>query len=324
MYGTLVHARRWTLAAAAAVVVMLGLPTRGHAQTITLCINPRHGTIVSIGGPCGGGQVELDFNMDGITGPAGPTGPQGPAGVPGVTGMQGGQGPQGPVGAPGPDGNIGPTGLVGPNGPTGPPGLAGFSAGPTGPIGATGPTGPTGGTGVTGPNAFNTSILTGGNLGINVASAAGNRLGNALQTWFLGAGNGMDLQQLSEDVPLPGSWALGAPPTLTAAPATLSNLLVRVTVPPGGGDAYTFTVCVNDVCTQPLMCNIAGDAATIGGGAECSDTSHTVMINNGDQVSIQVTQVQGGIGSDPLSTADVSWSMLFRRFANGDEPGHGG
>ena len=46
MYGTLVHARRWTLAAAAAVVVMLGLPTRGHAQTITLCINPKHGTIV--------------------------------------------------------------------------------------------------------------------------------------------------------------------------------------------------------------------------------------------------------------------------------------
>ena len=98
MHGTLVHARRWAVSAAAAFV-MLWLPTIGHAQTITLCINVKTGKIVSIGGPCGGSQVELDFDMNGITGPAGPTGPQGSAGVPGVIGLQGGQGPQGAAGS---------------------------------------------------------------------------------------------------------------------------------------------------------------------------------------------------------------------------------
>jgi hypothetical protein len=321
MYGTLVHARRWTLVAAAAVVVMLGLPTRGHAQTITLCINPKHGKIVSIGGPCGGGQVELDFNENGITGPAGPTGPQGSAGVPGLIGLQGGQGPEGAAGAPGPAGDIGPNGVTGPNGPTGPPGLAGFDAGPTGPTGIQGPAGPTGGVGPTGPNAFNTSILTGGNLGENVAAAAGNQLGSSFPgPWFLGPANGMDLQQLSEDIPLPGSWC-PAPPTSGATPATLSQLRVHVTKPPGDGDeSLIFTVCVNDNCSLPLTCTI-GPFPDSAGGSACSDTFDTLSIANSDQVSIRVVET----GALEFTAADVSWSMLFRRYANGDQPpGTGG
>jgi len=314
MHGTLVRARRWTLAAAATFVVMLGLPTMGHAQTTTLCINRKAGKIVNIGGPCGGGQVELDFNTDGVTGPAGPTGPQGPAGVPGAIGMQGGQGPEGAMGAPGPDGDIGPNGVTGPNGPTGPPGLAGFDAGPTGPTGVQGPTGAQGGTGPTGPNAFNTSILTGGNLGIDVATAAGNQLGGSALTYFLGPANGMDLQQLSEDVPLPGSWQ-PAPPASGATFAQLSQLRVHVTKPPGsdGDEFLIFTVCINDNCVQPLSCTIDTPASNdSAGGAECSNLG-SLSISNSDQVSIQVTQSAAPAGTE------VSWSMLFRRYANGDE-----
>jgi hypothetical protein len=323
MHGTLVHARRWAVSAAAAFV-MLWLPTIGHAQTITLCINVKTGKIVSIGGPCGGSQVELDFDMNGITGPAGPTGPQGSAGVPGAIGLQGGQGPQGAQGAPGPAGDIGPNGVTGPNGPTGPPGLAGFDAGPTGPTGIQGPTGPTGAVGPTGPNAFNTSILTGGDLGVDVASASGTQLIKTAATWYLGPANGMagpatgvspTVQQLSEDVPLPGSWC-PAPMAPGATNATLSQLRVHVTAPPGDGDEFLiFTVCVNDNCSLPLTCTI-GTTPDSAGGSACSNTSVNLPIKNSDQVSIQTVET----GTQEFTTAEVSWSMLFRRYANGDEP----
>lgn len=339
MEGTLIQARRWVVGAVAAFV-MLWLPTIGHAQTVTLCIKTRTGQIVSITPPCGGGQVELDFNMDGVVGPAGPTGPQGAAGVLGMVGNPGGPGAQGAGGAPGPDGAIGPTGPTGLNGPTGPPGLAGFDAGPTGPSGVTGPTGPTGVTGPTGPNAFNTTILTGGDLGVDVASASGTQLTKGglgvITTWYLGPGNGMagpapgvspTVQQLSEDIPLPGSWcpsSTGFPsPNPGATPATLSQLRVHVTAPPGDGDEFlAFNVCVNDVCTGPLACTIGApnpSGPDSAGGSECSNTSVNLPINNSDHVSIQVIET----GLQEFTTAEVSWSMLFRRYANGDEaPNH--
>lgn len=314
MHGTLVHARRWTLGAAAAVVVMLGLASTGNAQTVTLCINMKKGTIVSIGGPCGGGQVNLTFDQNGVQGPAGPTGPQGPAGLPGATGAPGGIGPQGAQGAPGQAGDIGPVGILGPVGPTGPPGLAGFDAGPTGPSGATGPQGATGPVGPTGPNAFNTSILTGGDLGVDVASASGTQLVKAAATWYLGPGNGMATQQLSEDVPLPGSWC-PAPPASGATPATLSQLRVHVTAPPGDGDEFlVFNVCVNDNCSSPLLTCTINTLDSVG-GSRCFG-SGIQPIANGDQVSIQVVET----GLQEFTTAEVSWSMLFRRYANGDEP----
>jgi len=325
MHGTLVHARRWAVSAAAAFV-MLWLPTIGHAQTVTLCIKLKGGKIVNIGGPCGKGQVELDFNMNGITGQAGPTGPQGPAGVPGVIGLQGGPGPQGAEGSPGQAGDIGPNGVTGPNGPTGPPGLAGFNAGPTGPSGIQGPTGVQGGVGPTGPNAFNTSILTGGDLGVDVASASGTQLISTAATWYLGPANGMagpatgvspTVQQLSEDIPLPGSWC-PAPNAPGATDATLSQLRVHVTAPLGDGDeSLVFTVCVNDNCglLPALTCTI--NAADSAGGSACSTGPFASLpIKNSDQVSIQAVE----IGSQEFTTAEVSWSMLFRRYANGDEP----
>ena len=315
MHGTLVHARRWTLGAAAAVVVMLGLATNGHAQTVTLCIKLRTGKIVSVGGPCVGGQVNLNFNQNGVDGPVGPTGPQGPAGIPGAIGAPGGQGSQGATGSPGQAGDIGPNGILGPVGPTGPPGLAGFDAGPTGPSGATGPGGATGPTGATGPNAFNTSILTGGDLGLDVASASGTQLVKAAATWYLGPANGMtdSTSQLSEDVPLPGSWCPA--PSSPALGATLSQLRVHVTAPQGDGDEFlVFNVCVNDNCSSPLLtCMI--DAADSAGGSACLGAG-IQPIANGDQVSIQVLET----GVQEFTTAEVSWSMLFRRYANGDEP----
>jgi Collagen triple helix repeat (20 copies) len=319
MHEILIHARRWALGVVA-VLVMVWLPTIGYAQTTTLCVNAKTGKIANIGGPCTGKQVDITFLTDGVAGPTGPAGPAGPTGPQGIAGVTGGMGPMGPQGPVGPAGLVGPVGPTGPTGPTGPPGLTGLvgATGATGPTGLTGVVGPTG---ATGPAAFNTSVLTGGNLGFNVASAAGNRLGGSPATvWFLGAGNGMDLQQISEDIPLPGSWQ-PIPPAPGAASAMLSQLEVRVTAPPGSGNAWTFKVCVNDNCSIPgaLSCFITGP--TVAGGFTCSDLSHTVSIANADQVSIQVTQVSAlpPIGS-PLNPADVSWSMLFSRYANGDEP----
>lgn len=361
MQGTLIQARRWAVSAVAAFV-MLWLPTIGHAQTTTLCITTG-GHVVNIGGPCGRHQVQLTFLTAGVPGVAGPAGPQGPAGVQGTvgpvgptgtagiegskgqqgaTGDPGLQGPMGPVGVPGPDGLIGPNGATGPTGPTGPPGLTGV-VGATGVVGPTGLRGEMGPTGPTGPAAFNTSVLTGGNLGDNVGTASGNRLGGSSSAvWFLGPANGMDAMQTSEDIPLSGSWAPaatapGVPPG--SAFATLSDLQVRVTAPPGSTDAFVFTVCVNhngiDNCSvlDTLTCAIAGSGTTIGtgkslippgpavGGATCEDTTDTVSISNTDQVSIQVTQVEGPVGGGLLDTADVSWSMLFSRYANGDDTG---
>jgi hypothetical protein len=337
MYEIVIHARRWALGAVAAVLVMLlGLPAIGDAQTTTLCVNTKNGKIANIGGPCTGKQVDVTFLTGGVQGPtgaAGPSGPSGAQGIAGITGPMGAMGPQGPVG---PGGFVGPVGPTGPTGPTGPPGLTGI-VGATGATGPTGPTGAVGPTGATGPAAFNTTVLTGGNLGFNVATADGNRLGGANGIlWFLGAGNGMDggclptdptcvTHQISEDIPLPGSWAPaatapGVPPG--SAFAKLSNLLVRVTAPPGSVDAFVFTVCVNDNCpSSNLTCAIAGSGTGITGGATCSDTNplHNVSISNADQISIEVMQVVPPVGGVPVNPADVSWSMLFSRYANGDE-----
>jgi hypothetical protein len=353
MQGTLIHARRWAVSAVAAFV-MLWLPTIGHAQTITLCITSG-GHIKNINGTCTKGQTQLSFLMNGLPGVAGPAGPQGPAGVQGTNGpagptgtagiegskgaqglpgLGGPTGPGGPSGVPGPDGPLGEMGPTGPDGPTGPPGLAGFFAGPTGSTGLQGPTGAQGPTGPTGPNAFNTTVLTGGNLGFDVAQAVGDHLGvSPFTTFFLGAGNGMDAQQLSEDIPLPGSFAPiatapGVPPG--SAFAQLTNLLVHVTAPPGidGDEELVFTVCVNDNCALPgtLACTISipgggsgfadsGQGTNPGNGAACTDTGDILTINNSDQVSIQVVQ------ASPFMQADVSWSMLFSRYANGDDNG---
>lgn len=341
MQGTLIHARRWAVSAVAAFV-MLWLPTIGHAQTTTLCITTG-GHIVNIDGTCGRHQTQLSFLTAGVPGAAGPAGPQGPAGLQGTvgpvgptgtagiegskgqqgaTGDPGLQGPMGPVGVPGPDGLIGPNGATGPTGPTGPPGLTGIQ-GATGVVGPTGERGETGPTGPSGPDGFNATVLTGGNLGLDVATGSGNELGEAGVLWFLGAGNGMDAVQSSEDIPLPGSWqkvGLAGSSGGGAAAGTLSNLLVRVTAPPGSTDAFVFAVCVNDVCNIPttLTCAIAGSGTTITNGNVCSDTVDTVSINNSDQVSIQVTQVLGPVGGLPLNPSQVSWSMLYSRFANGD------
>jgi hypothetical protein len=340
MQGTLIHARRWAVSAVAAFV-MLWLPTIGHAQTpptITLCITTG-GHIKNINGTCGKHQVELMFLQNGVPGVAGPTGPAGVAGPSGSIGVQGPTGPQGGQGVPGPDGPLGEMGPTGPNGPTGPPGLAGFFAGPTGPTGDTGPAGAQGPTGATGPNAFNTTLLTGGNLGFNIADAVGDHLGvSPFTTFFLGAGNGMDAQQLSEDIPLPGSFE-PIPPASGATNAQLTNLLVRVTNAPGtdGDEALVFNVCVNDNCATGFGCTInipsgtapmlgtpsSGQGTATGNGAACSTPAFSsLQISNGDQVSIQVVQSSPAFPDHPILQSDVSWSMLFSRYANGDE--HGG
>ncbi len=343
---TIGHAQTTTLCiTTGGHIKSIGGPCGKHQVQLTFLTN-------GVPGAAGPAGPQGPAGIQGTNGPVGPTGTagiEGSKGAQGVAGLTGPTGVQGPAGVPGPDGPLGEMGPTGPNGPTGPPGLAGFYAGATGVTGPTGLQGPTGPTGPTGPNAFNTSILTGGNLGINVASAVtecidgatppclpgmrvlssiGNRLGDpdgSDDTFYLGAGNGMDLNQLSEDMPLPGSWMPAINSSGMSVPipggtlGQLSQLRVHVTAPPDidGDEFLIFNVCVNDNCSQNLSCEIiAGPTPNdSAGGAQCSDTSDIVKIHNNDQVSIQVTQ------STPFNEADVSWSMLYSRYANGDESG---
>jgi hypothetical protein len=64
-----------------------------------------------------------------------------------------------------------------------------------------------------------------------------------------------------------------------------------------------------------LTCTI-GTTPDSAGGSACSNTSVNLPIKNSDQVSIQTVET----GLQEFTTAEVSWSMLFRRYANGDEP----
>lgn len=125
---------------------------------------PAHGAVLNIidpvtGSPAGG-QLEISWNVQGLTGPQGPTGTQGPNGPQGPQGVAGPQGPQGTPGAglalasvsPGDDGlaqggisiTDGQQDVVFlANGPLGPQGTQG-PGGPQGPQGPTGPQGPPG------------------------------------------------------------------------------------------------------------------------------------------------------------------------------------
>ncbi len=75
----------------------------GETTRIHSCINNSSGTIHIVGadGACNSNEMAVDWNIEGLPGPAGPDGPQGEPGS---------QGPIGPVG---------PQGLQGPQGPSG-------------------------------------------------------------------------------------------------------------------------------------------------------------------------------------------------------------
>src|SRR5262249_3046717 len=74
---------------------------------------------------------------------------------------------------------------------------------------------------------------------------------------------------------------------------TLSKLRIFLTGDPGTGDSYTFTVPrdppgVTGPSNTTITCTISGNSAT-----SCEDTTHSVVFEAGDAVSILATETGG-------------------------------
>src|SRR5260370_26496723 len=103
---------RWIVGTtAAAMLFMAALPSNGHADTLTICIN-NNGKIKGINVNCGS-MTSLTWETIGAKGDTGPEGVDGPPGFAGPGGASGNQGIKGA------------TGTQGANGPTGAPGTTG-------------------------------------------------------------------------------------------------------------------------------------------------------------------------------------------------------
>jgi hypothetical protein len=230
-------------------------------------------------GPEGATGVQGPEGATGDQGDEGATGPQGPEGATGVQGPEGATGDQGDDGATGPQGPIGATGVQGPEGATGAQG----DEGATGPTGATGPQGPTGATGATGPagaDGVSSSVIGGAALDIKRANTTyvglfGSPTGSASTTESL--------------VQLP----------LQAG--TISHLYIKLSANQAVASAtYTFHVRLNGANTG-ISCVIST------GQSSCSDTTNSVAVTDGDQLSVSsvpsVTQ--------PTDNLDIVWMSRF-------------
>ena len=115
MTGLSVRARRGACAGLLAAVGSVAVATAvsahgGDAALIHSCVKSGNIRIVGANDTCKDTETPLDWNVQGVPGPAGP---QGPVGL---------TGPAGPAGATGPAGSPGPAGPAGPVGPAGPAG----------------------------------------------------------------------------------------------------------------------------------------------------------------------------------------------------------
>jgi hypothetical protein len=133
---------------ALATVTAVSASPADTAPTIHACVNNSSGTIfvVSATTACNNNSMAINWNSQGVQGPAGPAGPVGP------------QGPVGPAGPIGPKGDTGPAGPTGAQGPTG-------AAGAIGPAGPAGPTGAQGAAGTQGPGSTYTIVWFDGGAG---------------------------------------------------------------------------------------------------------------------------------------------------------------
>jgi collagen triple helix repeat protein len=296
MHLSLRHARRAMLGAAAAALFVTGLPSAGHADTLSLCIG-QLGKIVEVNNPddCFPPKRLITWDSDGVPGATGPQGPAGEQGNPGATGAAGPQGPQGPVG---PTGAVGGTGATGDTGPQGPTGATG-AQGPQGLQGAQGPQGPVGLPGTNGTNGTNGTqefLLVGGDLGFDVQIFNAEELENsgALSATntplFYGPGNGVDNILESEAVPIDS--------------ATAGQLEVQTTEVPGPGQSYTFNLCINKNCNTGVTCFI-----NLPGLTECSDLIDTQAYNQGDTIALEA------IASSGAAVTEVKWSVVMTQTA---------
>jgi Collagen triple helix repeat (20 copies) len=234
---------RWIVGStAAAILFMAAIPSVGHAETVTICIN-NQGRIKGINVSCSGTSLtwetvgpQGDQGPDGVDGPPGFAGPQGAAGPPGIAGTNGSQGLVGPTGD---------SGIAGPPGDKGPPGFQG-NPGIEGPIGNKGLTGPPG---IAGGSEVNKTYLTGGTLG-DLGKDMGVELSglNSIigQVLAMGPGNGSDNGSDTVQVPVNDS-------------GTAYNLFVSTDNHPGSSLNgtplnYFFFLCKNSFVGT---CNVA-------------------------------------------------------------------
>ncbi|MGH7812608.1 MAG: hypothetical protein ACREQI_01210 [Candidatus Binataceae bacterium] len=189
-----------------------------------------------------------------------------------------------------------------------------------GPGGGVGPTGPMGPTGPAGGSGFNATVLTGGNLGHTIASAAGAQIdqsAGSLTDLFVGIANGASAtSQPSVDVELPGAGANCTAQGGTAGSTTsgtLEQLFVRTDVAPGAPQTYNVAVCVNDICSATFQCTIPSGGTTCatcnGGVVPCAgNPGPQLTVNDCDKVSLDIVPSQPG-----GTKADVSYSMIFKQ-----------
>jgi hypothetical protein len=161
--------------------------------------------------------------------------------------------------------------------------------------GVPGPTGPTGPTGVSGTQSF---LLVGGDLGFAVGAYDFTTFGYEFllgnlssippgnSPLYYGPGNGNDAIIESEAVPIDF--------------ATASTLTVETAIPPGAGQSYTFTLCINDNCDTPVTCTINVPTAT-----ECNDTVDTQDYKQGDTIALQ------GTATCCSNPTEVKWSVVM-------------
>lgn len=230
----------------------------------------------------------FEFTIDkrpAFNGPPGPTGPTGATGEPGPPGNPGEPGPPGSPGEPGAAGATGATGATGAAGATGPAGATG-ETGPTGPpgIGLVGPPGPTGPTGATGaPGAPGASRESG------IYTARVYALSDFTGTDFGGVSSFTVATPGEQDV------ALLSP----IFPIAASNLLVRLTVPPGSGGSRTIVVRADGIDTV-LTCTVGGVADT------CNSGSVVATIPGGSLLTLRFDNA----GTPAPADALVSWSFV--------------
>ena len=285
------------------------------------------------GGPTGGTGPQGATGVSGATGVVGVTGATG-VGITGATGPQGPTGPaNGPTGASGPTGPVGPTGPTGPVGPTGVSGATGAGVtGATGVVGVTGATGPagatgagvtgatgvvghTGATGVSGATGAGVTGATGvsGATGVVGVTGPTGPIGVTGPTGSSGPTGGAG-PAIAMAIMTPQNAATiyaniyGNSPGITESEAqmvspsafTASNLIVELSMPPGLGNSYTFTLRQNGVDTG-LTCTISG-ASTTG-----SDIVHTVSVSQGDLLNWSCAP--GGTPTPTIFEARVSMGV---------------
>jgi hypothetical protein len=188
------------------------------------------------------------------------TGPQGPAGPAGPAGPQGPQGPPGPMGL---------QGLTGPQGATGPQGTVGL----TGPQGAAGPQGPAGQQGPQG-NPAPPTILSGWCSGVasslvGLFYGLGSEIASTCMNGYSVDNTGLSGRNIG--LPMPSSGTLKNLATVSTNTA-VDNYTVRV------------QIFINGVASN-LVCTTTVAPAAV----PCSDTTHSVSVNAGDKVAIQMT-----------------------------------